>query len=276
MCDFIIDETGRTPLDVILLAGLDNDGYGISIDQAVMYQMYGKPDCKIVLRVNENDARKGTDHMDDFLVRVSEHLDGTVFVSKWLQDYFNEKGWQCKNQTVIINGVAPEIFAPQPKLNNGKLNIVAHHWSDNVWKGKDIYEKIDQFVGENPDKYAFTYIGRHQCDFKHTTVVKPLAGKALGQELGKHDIYISASRHDPGPNHCTEALSCGLPTWVHKDGGGCVEFAGADHSYRDWDHLREILLAPNPTAQNANAVQLRSWTPCIQEYITFLEQTTRA
>jgi len=273
LCDFVMDETGRTPVDVILLAGLDNDGYGISIDQAVMYKMYNKPDCAIVLRVNENDARKGTSHMDDMLVKVSEHIDGTVFVSNWLRDYFMERGWKCQNNTVIVNGVAHDVFAPQPKLANGKVNIVAHHWSDNPMKGADIYEKLDQFVGENPGGFGFTYIGRHQCDFKHTTVVKPLAGKALGQELGQHDVYVSASRFDPGPNHILEALSCGLPTWVHAEGGGCIEFAGEDHVYRNWDRLREILLAPNPMAPNRTAVQLRTWQECVQEYIGFLEAT---
>jgi len=275
LCDLVIDQTGRTPIDVILLAGLDNDGYGISVDQAVMYKMYAKPDCQIVLRVNENDARKDTTHMDDMLVKVSEHLDGTVFVSKWLQEYFNDKGWQCKNQAVIINGVASDVFAPQPKLNNGKLNIVAHHWSDNRLKGADIYERIDQFVGEHPDKFAFTYIGRHQCDFHHTTVVKPLAGKALGQELGKHDIYVSASKADPGPNHILEALSCGLPTHVSRDGGGCVEFAGDDHTFRDWNDLEAMLLGGG-CGPNTRGVTLRPWLPCVQEYIDFLEATWKA
>lgn len=275
LCDFLVDQTGNINPEVILLAGLDNDGYGLSVDQAVMYKLYVKPDCQIILRVNENDARKDTHTVDDMLVKVSEHLDGTVFVSKWLQEYFNDRGWKCPNQKVIINGVAKDIFAPQPKLNNGKLNIVAHHWSDNRMKGADIYEQIDQFVGEHQDQYAFTYIGRHQCRFEHTTVVKPLAGKALGQELGKHDIYVSASRFDPGPNHILEALSCNLPTYVHKDGGGCGEFAGWSHTYDDWAHLKAILetgkAIPNPTP-----VQLRTWQECVQEYIDFLEATWKA
>lgn len=279
--ELVVDPTGTTPLDVILLAGLDNDGSGISIDQAVMYKMYAKPDVQIVLRVNENDVRKGTSHMDDMLVKVSEHIDATVFVSHWLQDYFNDLGWKCPNQTVIYNGVARDVFAPQPKLNNGKINIVAHHWSDNRMKGADVYEQIDKLVGEYPGKFGFTYIGRHQCDFKNTTVVKPLAGKALGQELGKHDVYVSASRGDPGPNHVLEALSCDLPTWVHREGGGCVEFAGRDHAYDNWDQLQSILMDQGGNTYgahlpNGSAIQLRTWQECIQEYIDFLEATWKA
>jgi hypothetical protein len=30
-------------------------------------------------------------------------------------------------------------------------------------------------------------------------------GKELGDELGKYDVYASASRFDPGPNHIIES-----------------------------------------------------------------------
>lgn len=255
--------------DVILLAGLDNDGRGISAEQAIQYKLFmqGRKDIKLILRVNENDARKGTSGVDDMLLQISQYLDGTVFVSNWLRDYFLAKGWADQNHTVIVNGVDQEIFKPQPKLENGKLNIAAHHWSDNRMKGADIYERIDEFVGKAPDKFAFTYIGRHKCNFKHTTVVRPLFGKKLGEELGKHDIYVSASVADPGPNHISESISCGLPTYVHTDGGGCVEFAGDDHVYRDWEELESILLdskfVPNSTS-------FGTWRECIERYTQFI------
>lgn len=276
LCDLEFDETMNINPDVILLAGLDNNSpQEISVDQAVMYQM-NRPSCKIVLRVNENDARKDTHHMDEMLVKVSNYIDGTVFVSKWIQDYFNDRGWACKNQTVIVNGVASDVFKPQPKLNNGKVNIVAHHWSDNRMKGADIYEKLDELVGDEPDQYAFTYIGRHQCDFKHTKVIKPMFGRALGEELGKHDLYVSASRFDPGPNHVLEALSCGLPTYVHEDGGGAVEFAGSDHVYHDWNIMKDVLVrGPHHNLPINNMSVLRGWLPCVQDYVSYLEQIVR-
>ncbi len=254
--------------DVILLAGLDNQGPSqISVEQAIMYKMYMNPDCKLILRVNENDARKGTNNVDKLLTTLSWHVDATVFVSNWLQDYFKRRGWRCANNTVIYNGVDASIFKPQPKLNNGKLNIVTHHWSDNRMKGADIYEELDKFVGEHPDKFTFTYIGRHKCDFKHTNVVKPLYGEQLGKQLGQYDVYVSASRHDPGPNHITESISCNIPTYVHYEGGGCVEFAGEDHSYDDWDELKQLLLSKNDIKQNTS--QFKSWQECVDEYANF-------
>ena len=263
--------------DTMLLVGLENDGVDIGVEQAIMYKMYVRPDCQLVLRVNECDARKGTSHMDAALLAVSEHVDGTVFVSTWMQEYFNSRGWACKNQVVIVNGVDRSTFGPRPKLNDGKLNIVAHHWSDNPMKGADVYEMIDRLVGEQPDKLAFTYIGRHKCAFKHTKVVRPLAGKALGDELGKHDVYVSASRFDPGPNHVLEALACDLPTFVHKDGGGCVEFAGGAQVYNDWDELRDFLTSvrPGQVMKNVGPTPIYDWQTCVQGYNAFLEATWR-
>jgi glycosyltransferase involved in cell wall biosynthesis len=261
--------------DVILLAGLDNDGKGISADQAIMYKMMmsNKKDVKIVIRVNENDARKATNHVDEALLKLSKHVDGTIFVSNWLKTYFEDKGWSKDNSTVIINGVDREIFKSQPKLNNGKLNIVAHHWSHNVMKGFDIYEKLDEFVGQNSDKFTFTYIGRDRMTFKHTNVVKPLFGEKLGAELGKYDLYVSASRFDPGPNHILEALACGLITLVHVDGGGCCEFAGHSAMYRTWEQLQAVL--EEGTAPAQHPVALNDWQTCIKQYLEFLETTCK-
>jgi glycosyltransferase involved in cell wall biosynthesis len=263
--------------DAILLAGIESDGIAISAQQAIMYKMY-MGSVKLIARINENDARKGTNYVDDNMITLSEHIDGAVFVSNWLRDYYLDRGWKCSNNTVIYNGVDRDIFKPNQKINNGKLNIVAHHWSDNYLKGFDIYEKLDEFVsqahprGAGQREFTFTYIGRDRKTFKNTNVVKPLFGKALGEELGKYDFYVSASRFDPGPNHCLEALSCGIPTYVHKDGGGCVEFVGTDHVYTDWDDLQSILTMGDPFA-NDRGTQLLTWEESIKQYLKFIEET---
>jgi glycosyltransferase involved in cell wall biosynthesis len=97
----------------------------------------------------------------------------------------------------------------------------------------------------------------------------------LGVELGKHDVYVSASRFDPGPNHVLESLACGLPTFVHADGGGCVEFAGSAQAYDDWNELRDFLttIKPGYVMKNVDHVRLYDWRACVQEYNAFLEAT---
>lgn len=270
--ELVESDTIQGSPDAILLAGLDNDGRGISAEQAILYKMYMQDhkNVKLVLRVNENDARKGTRGVDESLVKFSSHVDATVFVSHWLQDYFQKKGWACQNQTVIYNGVSTDKFVPGEKFNDGKVHLVTHHWSDNYLKGFDIYEKIDEFVGKHSDKFTFTYIGRDRRTFKNTKVIKPLYDKALAKELGKYDVYVSASRFDPGPNHILEALACKLPTYVHADGGGCVEFAGEDHSYDNWEQLQKIL-ETGAFAPNSSAPPLVEWKDCMKQYFDFMK-----
>lgn len=264
--------------NVILLAGVDGEGACISAEQAIMYKMY-VGNVKLILRVNENDARKATHGVDEKLMLLSGHVDGVVFVSEWLQEYFTDQTWNCKNNTVIHNGVDREIFKPSEKLNNGKINLVTHHWSNNDLKGFDIYDQLDKFVGQHPDKYTFTYIGRDQRKFQNTKVVQPLYGKALGDELGKYDVYISASRFDPGPNHVLESLACEIPTYVHKDGGGGVEFAGKKHVYGSWNELQSLLEAGNDNQTGSailfqpNITSLISWETSINQYLKFCEDT---
>ena len=271
---------GRNTLDVvnmlsgsgpeaILIVGLDSEVDHMSADDIVIHRMTC-PDVKLVLRVNECDERKKTHGVDEKLLWLSENVDGTIFVSNWMRDYFMQKGWKCKNNAVIRNGVDESVFHPEnPKSSSNKIRIVAHHWSDNRLKGADIYEKIDEFVKANSDRFEFTYIGRHRCRFTRSTkVIQPLFGDDLGEELRKHDVYVSASYADPGPNHILEAISSGLPTYVHKAGGGCVEFAGQDHVFNDWSALEKILLSGDYKPNDQTII--RPWRDCVKETLDFV------
>lgn len=258
--------------DVILVVGLDAEDCGLSAEQAIMYKMMlkSKKDVKVVLRVNENDARKGTDHVDHIMRQAAGFVDGTVFVSEYIRDYFMAKGWECKDNVVIYNGVDKELFAPSDTVKTQKTSIVAHHWSDNYMKGFDVYDMLDEFVGTPEGAgFSFTYIGRQRGTFKNTTVINPISARKLGIELSRHDVYVSGSRHDPGPNHVLEALACGLPTWVHKDGGGAVEFAGKEFAFDDCDHLKSILVEGKWRV--TNNVILDDWNTCIDSYLKYME-----
>lgn len=225
-------------IDAFFIMNPRYDDLKISINEAIAYKNR-YPKTKIIQRINDCDARKGTDDVDNMLIECSKYLDATIFVSEWMKNYFLEKGWHCKNNFVVINGVETGSDTPK-KIKNGKLNIVTHHWSNNFLKGFDIYDKIDEFVGSNSN-YSFTYIGRERGTFKNTKIIKPLHGLDLYKEIKKYDVYVSASRFDPGPNHILESLSCGLPTYVHNNGGGCVEFAGKSHCFSNFQDLEEIL-----------------------------------
>lgn len=271
--ELVSSDTLQGSPDIVLIVGLDNDQHNVSAEQLVMYKtfMEGQKDIKLVMRVNECDARKGTKNVDYTLLKIAEHCEHTVFVSEWLQDHFNQKGWPCKKQSVIYNGVDREVFAPQQKLNDGKVHVVAHHWSDHAMKGQDVYEALDALVGKHPDKLAFTYIGRTRARLPNSTTIRPLSGKPLGEELGKHDVYVSGSVFDPAPNHVFEAIACDLPTYVDIDGGGAVEIAGEDHTFTDFSEIERLLL-DRSFVKNTNALQLTSWNECVTRYVDVLKQ----
>lgn len=259
-------ESNENP-DVILLAGLSGENGGMSAIDALRYKAYNK-DARVVLRVNENDARKSTTGVDESIKNISKYCDHVVFVSSWLADYFKAAEWSVPTSH-IYNGVDREIFCSSVKIQNGKTNIVTHHWSDNFMKGFDFYDGLDTWLTGRQD-FTFTYIGRERGTFKNTRVIKPLFGRELGFELGKYDVYVSASRFDPGPNHIIESLSCGIPTYVHSDGGGCVEFSGLDHTYTNFEELLNILSSKNYPKNTAWTPE--DWSKCARDFQEVLKK----
>ena len=131
-----------------------------------------------------------------------------------------------------------------------------------------MYDKLDEFVGNNKD-FTFTYIGRDRGSFKNTNIIAPLHGKNLYNELKKYDIYISGSRFDPGPNHILESLACNLPTYVHEEGGGCVEFAGNTHTFNSFVDLRKVL---EGKIFKQNITKAYNWKESIQKLNSAMRQ----
>jgi glycosyltransferase involved in cell wall biosynthesis len=186
-----------------------------------------------------------------------------------MKNYFFKKGWKCRKNHVIYNGVDKEIFCKRSKLNNGKINLVTHHWSSNRMKGFDIYEKLDSFVGDN-NNFTFIYIGRELGTFRNSTVIPPLFGNSLGEELSKYDVYISGTLFDPGPNHILESISCEIPTYSFFKGGGACEFTGPSHIFKSFDELSKILLSRNFLKNN---VKIESWEACVKNYNLVMRNT---
>jgi glycosyltransferase involved in cell wall biosynthesis len=227
------------------------------------------PSTLVVHRLNECDQRKGDVNVIDPLLRsMAFHADVRIFISQWLKDHHRRGGMRVdESDPVIINGVDAGIFHPGEKESSEKLSLVTHHWSPHVMKGADVYRALGNVVsicapGAGERSLSFTYVGRASYEIPGATIVAPLSGKDLGDELRRHDIYISASRFDPGPNHVAEAIASGLPTLVHRDGGGAVEMAGASHVYTDFEDLLEKLsqgVSKNPTV-------IRDWSNVIDDY----------
>ena len=251
--------------DVVLVAGLTLQPGHMSAADAIHYKAFMKSkgkNVRLILRVNANDASKNTTGLDKFIYEVSSYCDHVVFVSYWLEEYFGASNWKVPT-SVIHNGVDTETFKPNKKKVNGKINIVTHHWSDNFMKGFDVYEAIDDWLEHNSD-FTFTYIGRDRKTFRNAKTIKPLFGRKLGEELSRYDVYVSGSKFDSGPNHVIESIACGIPTYVHCDGGGGVEFAGSSHAYTSINEILNILSGKEYDMNDAWTPS--SWHACVEKF----------
>jgi len=239
------------------------DGFSTSEPDALtVARQAQKLNIPCLFRVNDCDLRKLTYHIDNLILETMKLVTHTVFVSKWLQDYFNQKQYKT---SIIINGVDKDIFFEKQNQAtfNAPVKFVTHHWSDNKLKGAALYEFLDCLTQDN--QIEFTYIGRHKCKFKHNTkVIEPLDGLELANELRKHDVYISGSQFDPGPNHIIEAVSVGLPIIVDKNGGGCNEFAESCIVLNDFYDLINIIKNNN---YPKSTYKFSDWDNCAIQYI---------
>jgi hypothetical protein len=191
------------------------------------------PEMMCVHRINDNDIRKETTLMDDFLSENNQVADHTVFVSSWLRDYHAARWFDhSKPHSVILPGADTRVFHPignQPWQPGTPFRLVTHHWSDNWNKGFDLYRDIDELIdsGKCPG-FELWIVGRwpHGLEWKAATTVPPNSGPALAEILRSCHGYVSASRHEPGAMHVAEGLQCGLPLLFHPDTGGTPEMVG--------------------------------------------------
>jgi len=249
-------------IDVILMCDpRPRPPQNISINEILAYKKYS-PTTKLVHRVNDTDIARNTDSLEPILVGGSKYVDHAVFISKWLRDYYYNKGWACKDNTIIYNGVADYYCESEEKIDNGKINIVTHHWSANRMKGFDIYEAIDDWVSSRDD-FTFTYIGRENGTFKNTEILGPFHGEEIAKRLKLYDVYVSAAKYEAMGNHITESLGCNLSTYGHVDGGGVVELVGKNNVYESWEELETILLSKKYLK---NSFKPSSWVQCMHEF----------
>ena len=260
-------------IDAALMINPYPGDLGIGINEIIRLKM-SNPKIKLIHRVNDHDfSRIPYDGRNDNInIECSKYCDGTVFVSDWVKNYYQEKSWHCENLSIIHNGVDKSIFKKSHNKiskTNKKINIVSHHWSTNEGKGFKIYEALDEFCQKNNDKFTFTYIGRHPNRFKHSKVVKPLFGVELGNELSKYDLYVSASRYESGPNHVLEALACDIPVLITEESGGGLEFVDSENHFSDWPSLEEKILSSDYTTEIN--YQPYSMKDCVGKYVEYIK-----
>ena len=156
-----------------------------------------------------------------------EFADVTVLQSRYsLKSYLN-LGINFRCVEIIPNAADPTIFYPaadQLQRRSHKIHLISTAWSDNLNKGFDLYEWLDQNLDFSV--FAYTFVGNSPRRFANINVTPPADSMTLANLLRQHDIYVTASRYDPASNSLTEALACGLPA-VYLNCGGHAEIAQA-------------------------------------------------
>ena len=194
------------------------------MEEAVNYKKINKK-VKIILRVNECDERKNTNHINQIFIQNINFADQVVFVSEWLKNLYVNKGVSTFNINVIRSAAESKIF--YPVSNNidfsRPLEIVTHHWSANKNKGFNIYKLLDSYlkIPEIKKNFSFNFIGNKPnfFYFKNTKYTKPKHGTELADLLRKNHIYITGTINEPAGMHFIEGMSCGLPILYIKSGG---------------------------------------------------------
>lgn len=213
-------------IDVVVMLDPRPEDGGFSANEILTHKKRNA--IKVLHRVNDTGVTRGGDTLDRLISNANAVLaDQTVFISEWVRNHFVAKGFDANRpHTVITNGCDETFFYPRPQVEKpGRpLKLVTHHWSDNPAKGLDLYAEIDRLI-DGGAPLEFTYVGRYPKGHspKHTRIVAPLYGQQLGDELRKHDVYVTGARWEACGSHHVEGAACGLPVVYHLDGGGVVE-----------------------------------------------------
>lgn len=233
--------------DVIFLMDIRDNICTFPLRDAVSHkEKYGS---KILHRVNENDAHRPPEDslgLDQKIIDANVVADSTVFVSKYLKDYFAEKDLKPDRSSVIWNGSDRGIFNSDGykfRKKDEPLRIITHHWSNNIYKGFPIYRDVHQFCFENPKIASFQFMGRPLNGYiRGSSVIKPKPYVEIPKVLKYNDVYLTASIAEPGGNHIMEGISCGLIPIVGYPTGSCIEYTnGFNIVFDDSEHLiREI------------------------------------
>jgi glycosyltransferase involved in cell wall biosynthesis len=167
-----------------------------------------------------------------------EIADATIFQSQYSLEAHQKLGLEFRDPVVVHNAVDPTVFfpgKPAPPRRSRKIRLISSSWSDNPNKGASVYKWLEENL--DWDHYEYTFVGRSPVQFDSIRLHHPVASHQLAALLREHDIFITASVHDPCSNALIEALACGLPA-IYACSGGHPELVG--NGGYGFDHREQI------------------------------------
>ena len=186
--------------------------------------------CRLVHRVDGPvSVYRGHDDGSDGRVADlnREFAAATIVQSHYSLERQRSLGHSFVAPRVIHNASDPAIFHARGRASfarGRKVRLISTSWSANVNKGATVYQAIEGML--DWDRFDYTFVGRSPVQFERIRVIPPQPSAALADLLRAHDVFVTASLHDPCSNALVEALSCGLPT-LYVQSGGHAELVGA-------------------------------------------------
>ncbi len=212
--------------------------------------------------------------LDKIIYDINTQLaDATIFQSYWSREENYKLGMHRKlHETVIMNAPDANIFNirdKKPFVKEEKIKLIATSWSNNINKGFEVYEWLDNNLDFK--KYDMTFVGNSPIKFQNIKHIKPLNSEKLSLMLKSSGIYITASKKDPCSNSLIEALHCGLPALVLKDGGHPEIVQNAGEVFVKKEEISHLLekIVNNYTSYVSNR-NVKDLSIISKEYVDFL------
>ena len=119
------------------------------INEILNYKKNINNNVKIIYPVNECDIkREKSINIEPKIIYAIKNVDIPLFISNWLFNYYNTKYFKNNLKKLVINNACnKKYFYPveNKKINNNKIKLVTHHWSDDFLKGFEIFQKLGKF-----------------------------------------------------------------------------------------------------------------------------------
>lgn len=197
----------------------------------------------------------------------------TVYQSRYCQEKSRELGLEAVKPVIISNSVDEDIFHDRnriPYATDRKIKLISTAWSDNPLKGGPLFKWLDDHL--DWDRFEYTFVGRVNQTFNNINHIPPQNSKRLASLLRDHDIFISASRHEPCSNALLEGLSCGLPALYRHEGGNPELVGDGGVSFTDeGDVLEKLDVLINGYEAYKVAVKADKMADIAAEYIALIK-----
>lgn len=144
-------------------------------------------------------------------------------VSRKLAEAMQAHGLKNPHYTLVNNVVDTSLFTPEPKGNQclkwvhvscfddkpKNISGLLHAFADAHKQNPQLSLTLigDGIDFENMQKLAYSLTGNSDC-IRFTGLMQ---GKAIAEELRKHEGFVMFSRYENQPVVITEAFACGLP-----------------------------------------------------------------